>query len=458
MSMTLGKVHWTSKTDRTVYVTAALAKQLRLRNKRTVDVYLGRKSVTAEWKPLRRKGKHLYMPLSLKEAIRAPKSGNLYLAANENGNTLRLGPLIGILTSGGFGLSRPFGTRTGLIREYLRGGGGKAYYFAFTPRDINWEDETVLGYFANPDGGWSRRRVPLPDVVYNRLASRSSDTSLSMESLKYKFLRKNIPVFNWSFFNKWDVYRMLEDEPDAYKHVPESVINPTPAKLKEMLERYKFIYYKPTGGSLGKGIYRITYAPNKGYFARFRRGGANVLLRFRNFSALTKMLGARSGRMRNYVAQQGVRLVEIDDSPIDFRFHLVRNGSNEWVVAGVGAKKAGRGSVTTHIKNGGTLMTPEQALSHVFGSDSEAILRKMKDVTIKLADAIQRNHRHHIGELGFDIGIDNDQNIWMFEANSKPGRSIFKHPALKDEGKETLNLLFQHCIYLAKFRKGGSTE
>lgn len=457
MSLTLSKVHFTKRSDKAVYVTSALARQLRLRGRATVDVRLGNKTVTAQVRQVNRKGKHLYLPAYIRTAIRAPKAGNIYVHTSDGSTTVRLGPLIGILTSGGGGIARPFGTRTGMIREFLRAGNGNAYFFAFTPRDINWEQSTVLGYFSNPDGSWTRRSVPLPDVVYNRLASRAADVSPSMEQLKMRFLRKNIPFFNWSFYNKWDVYRMLEGNKEAYKHVPESTINPTPERLKDMLHRHRFLYLKPTGGSLGKGIYRITYSPGKGYFARFRRGGHNTLLRFQKFSSLVAMLGSKSGRLRNYVAQQGVRLIEINNCPIDFRFHLVRNSSNQWVVAGVGAKMAGKGSVTTHIKNGGTLMTPEQALGRVFGDRASDVLDRMKGVSIKLAEAIQDSSRHHVGELGFDIGIDTSEKIWMFEANSKPGRSIYKHPALKSEGRETLNLVFQHCLYLAKFRKKGDS-
>jgi len=456
MSLTVSKIHFTRKTDRAVYLTPALAKELRLRGGGTVDVRLGGKTVTAQVKALKGKGRHLYLPAAIREAIRAPKTGNIYLATADGGTTVRLGPLIGVLTSGGGTAARPFGSRTGLIRELVRAGSGKAYVFAFTPKDVDWDQNTVLGYFADADGSWTRRSVPMPDVVYNRLASRTADASLGMEQLKQRFLRRNIPIFNWSFYNKWDVYRMLEDEPDAYKHVPESTLNPTPDQMREMLRRHKFIYLKPTGGSLGKGIYRITYAPGKGYFARFRSNGKNTLLRFQNFSSLMTMLGASSGRLRRYVAQQGIRLIDIEDNPIDFRFHLVRNQSNQWVVAGIGAKMAGRGSVTTHIKNGGTLMTPEQALGRVFGDKAGDVLDRMKSVSIKLAEAIQNNSRHHVGELGFDLGIDTNEHIWMFEANSKPGRSIFKHPALKEEGRETLSLVFQHCLYLAKFRKRGN--
>jgi len=457
MSLTLSKVHFTKNSDKTVYLTSALAKQLHLQGRRMLDVRLGRRTITAPVKPLKRKGKHLYLPLTIRQAIRAPKTGNIYLSTTDGGTTVRIGPLIGILTSGGGTASRPFGTRTYLIREFVNAGNLKGYCFAFTPKDISWEDETILGYFPLPDGGWTRKTVPLPDVIYNRLASRSADVSAGIEQLKSRFMRKSIPIFNWSFYNKWDVYRMLEDEKEAYKHIPESTINPTPERIKEMLEKHKFIYLKPTGGSLGKGIYRLTYSPSKGYFARFRRNGTNALLRFSKFSSLMAMLGAKQGRLRRYVAQQGIRLVEIDGSPIDFRFHLVRNDANKWVVAGVGAKKAGKGSVTTHIKNGGTLLTPQQALGQVFKGRADEVLQRMKDVSIKLAEAIQRNSRHHVGELGFDLGIDTDERIWMFEANSKPGRSIYKHPALKEEGRETLSLVFQHCLYLAKFRKKGSS-
>ncbi len=37
---------------------------------------------------------------------------------------------------------------------------------------------------------------------------------------------------------------------------------------------------------------------------------------------------------------------------------------------------------------------------------------------------IERKSKRRVGELGFDIGIDKSGNIWMFEANAKPGRSI----------------------------------
>jgi D-alanine-D-alanine ligase-like ATP-grasp enzyme len=91
-------------------------------------------------------------------------------------------------------------------------------------------------------------------------------------------------------------------------------------------------------------------------------------------------------------------------------------------------------------------------LKQIFGSRADQVLSEAKETAIKLAEAIERKDEHTLGELGFDIGIDQNEQIWMFEANSKPGRSIFKHPALKGEGKAALQYVYDYCLYLSRFR------
>jgi hypothetical protein len=454
MSLTICNVHFTQQPERIVWFSSPLAKLLKLSGRKSVNVKLGKDIVPAAVRTIKRKGHHVYMSAGLWRSVRIPNTGNVYLA-NDEGEEIQLGPLIGVLTDSSSRVtSAPFGERTRFVRELLHLGQKKAYFFAFTPRDINWQQETIHAWFLDSGGNWIRRVVPLPDVVYNRFPSRSAESGTVITTLRERFIKKRIPFFNWSFFNKSDVYKMLDNDPEALRHLPESINNPTPEKIKELLEKHQFLYYKPTAGSMGSGIYRLTYHHLKVYFIRYRRNGGNVLLRFSNFNSLMRMLKARhSGGLSNYVVQQGIRLVEIDSCHIDFRFHMHKDGRNEWVVAGIGAKKAGRGSVTTHIKNGGSLMTPEQALSHFFGDNAVEVLKEAKEVAVKLSEAIERNYTHTLGELGLDIGIDRNGAVWMFEANAKPGRSIFKHPALKEQGKASLEYILEHCLYLSKFRK-----
>ncbi|KIL42382.1 hypothetical protein SD70_00085 [Gordoniibacillus kamchatkensis] len=450
MSLTTCTIHATQRQERAIYVSGELARTLRLNGVRNVKLQLGSKSVTAPLKLVKKAGQHLYLPLILVNAVKLPRTGVCSVSSPEK-SEIRVGPLVGIMTSVFGSGTRPFGTLTSFMRQIVQTGSETTIPFVFSPRDVNWQQGTVFGYFLQPTGTWVRKTVPLPDVIYNRMPSRQAEKGISLSAIKERFVKRGIPLFNWSFFDKWDVYDLLRDD-EAYDFVPESHINPSSEQIKSMLEKHRFIYLKPTGGSLGIGIYRLTYTPKRGYFARYRKNGKNVLIRFDKFDGLMNMLGTGRGGLQNYVAQQGIRLIEIDNCPIDFRFHMTKNGNNRWVVAAIGAKKAGRGSVTTHIRSGGQLMTPEQVLRQVYGPRGDQILEKAKETAIKLAEAIERHHHHRLGELGFDIGIDQSEQVWMFEANAKPGRSIFKHPALKLADRESLQNIFDYCLYASRFR------
>ncbi|WP_334073935.1 YheC/YheD family endospore coat-associated protein [Paenibacillus sp. A14] len=454
MSLTFCNVHFTQQPQRVVYVSGSLMKNLKLSGKKSVHLRFGGERIPAAVKPIKKPGKHLYIASGIRKGIKIPKAGGVFLRSLQEGE-VQIGPLIGVLSDGpASSATNPFGSRTGFIKQLLRQGSKLSYIFAFTPRDIQWDSETINGYFLNEAGHFIRKKVPLPDVVYNRLPSRRAETTTAITQLRERFIRRRIPFFNWSFFNKSDIYRMLEKDSLVGRYVPESIMSPSPEQVKELLDRHSLVYYKPNSGSLGNGIYRLSKIQKSGYYARYRNNGRNALLRFGSFASLMRTLQARHGRsLRGYVAQQGIRLIEIDGCPIDFRFHMHKNGRNQWAVVGIGAKKAGKGSVTTHLKNGGSLLTPDQALARTFGPRSDEVLRNAKSVAITLAEAIESHHQHLIGEIGFDIGIDRDEKIWMFEANAKPGRSIFKHPSLRAEGRASVDHILEHCLYLSKFRR-----
>lgn len=456
MSLIVCNILFSQQTEPIVYISSTLIKQLNLNTSKRLLLRLGNEKIYASIKPLKRSGYHLYLSAGVRKKVRVPSTGKVNIMLL-NGNDIQIGPLIGILTdSFRGGESSPFTSRSSLVKQVIHTGSSRTYTFGFTPSDINWQEKTVIGYFLNAQGSWYRRKVPFPDVVYNRLPNRREENGLAITALRERFIKYEIPFFNWSFLNKADVYQLLDNDPEALQHLPESVTNPSAEKMKEMIQKYRFIYFKPGTGSLGYGIYRITYQSNRGYFMRYRANGQNTLLRFSSFDKLYRTLQLKQGNnLKGYVAQQGIKLIESDRCPIDFRFHMHKDGNNKWQPVGVGAKKAGRGSVTTHMKSGGTLLTPSQALQNTFGQQSESILHKARQVSIKLSEAIERNYPHRLGELGLDIGIDQNGDVWMFEANAKPGRSIFKHPSLRMEGKRSLNHIVDHCLYLSKFHDGG---
>ncbi|MDP5274397.1 YheC/YheD family endospore coat-associated protein [Chengkuizengella axinellae] len=450
MSLTTGTIHFTDKKD--TYISNSLMRELNIDETKPIKLKLGEKRIKTKIKRVRKKGKHLFIPKSIQQALKLPRKGQSYISLNQD-DEIELGPLIGILSLiHQRTLHLPFGKRTYRIKEYLKGGSNKAFYFAFGLSDINWTDETVTAYFIDSRNQWKKKVVPLPDVIYNQLKSRSSHKTKSMQMLLDHFKKHNKSIFNWGFFDKGEMYQLLDGTLEAQNHLPETHISTSSQEIKKMLEKHQFIYLKPTRGSFGRGISRITYHPKNGYFIRFRKINKNHLLRFTNFSSLMKFINQRKTH-KNYVIQQGIRLIEIDKHPIDFRLHLNKNGQNEWVVAGDAAKKAGRGNVTTHVEMGGQVMNSLDTLEQVFtSSQSQEIYENAKRTTIQLAEAIERKLPYLVGELGFDIGIDKQGKIWMIEVNSKPGRSIFKHPSLKTQSSDQLRYIFDYCFYLSNQR------
>ena len=216
--------------------------------------------MSAAVKPIERSGKHIYLSSGVRNSVNVPRQGPVYIHSPEG--ELELGPVVGVLSDGP--RIRPV-----LLEPALRISGscfGKAikmFVYAFAPRDINWQRETVHAYMLGSGGGFIRKTVPLPDVVYNRLPSRKTDFSPFTNQLRDRFGKRNIKFFNWAFFNKSDVYSQLDGDVQAGKYLPETYNNPSPERIKDMMERHHFVYYKPSAGSLGLGIYRLTYLPKR---------------------------------------------------------------------------------------------------------------------------------------------------------------------------------------------------
>ncbi|MFL6561575.1 MAG: YheC/YheD family protein, partial [Bacillus sp. (in: firmicutes)] len=98
-------------------------------------------------------------------------------------------------------------------------------------------------------------------------------------------------------------------------------------------------------------------------------------------------------------------------------------------------------------RSGGDIKTMEE----IFPND-ECILytEKLSNAALLLSGALDRHVEGIIGEIGFDLGIDRNGDIWLFEANSKPGRTIFTHPELKDFDLLTRKLSIAFAVFLTE--------
>ncbi|NLY53832.1 MAG: YheC/YheD family protein [Firmicutes bacterium] len=356
---------------------------------------------------------------------------------------IRFGPLIGIMTTWHV---------TPYFRSVMRAAARKGMMaVVFRPYDLRLGGRQMSAW-ALVGGGMQRIRVPWPDVVYNRIPNRGGELLGSTRACRRLLARASIPVFNSKFFHKWRIHRLLRRDEQARQYLPETQPMVSMKQARQFLHKYPMIYLKPNGGSKGQGIVRIRRG--QGYSVSFRRGHHNFQRTCTSWLEAGN-LARRGMHRRTYVVQEGVPLARYHGRPFDVRVTLYKNGNGEWIPCGPAAKIAGRGSITTHVANGGRVVPLDRVLRHVFGSEAETMRVRIETASIDLARAVERVTGLELGELGLDIGLTTQGRVAMFEANSKPGRAIFAAAWNRDDRRKSLSYLCDYAASLAGFTNSG---
>lgn len=364
--------------------------------------------------------------------------------------TLYIGPLIGIFTTGFTPIQiRPLGKRSYFFSKLLSMQKSVGVLpFLFGEEHIDWEKGLISGYFFI-NNTWERRNIPFPYVIYDRLPNRHTENQSVFKKVK-ETLQSDylIPWYNLGFFNKLDVYERLKKVANVNKYLP--ITQPFNVSIvAEMLTKHRRVYIKPENGSHGLEIYQITYDRIKNdYYCRYFDEQKNYRLqRFKNLETLFQRVLATKNTKKMLV-QQGIQLLRIENKQVDFRIHANKDKNGEWIVSAIAAKVAQPQSVTTHIKDGGEIQT----LAEIF--PDYQIKKKYEDklisAALSLSKALDQQMNGIIGEIGFDLGIDTNDRVWLFEANSKPGRSIFLHPNLTSADRLTRKLTLDYSIFLTE--------
>ncbi|MFD0829194.1 YheC/YheD family endospore coat-associated protein [Neobacillus sp. M.A.Huq-85] len=419
-----------------------------LKGKAINKMAFGSKSIEVHFFPHPDKNDRIVLSKAIQEALSLPDLAvpmHVFL----DKQTLHIGPLIGIFTAGFTSFpSQPMGERTQLFTKLLSVKNSGALPFVFGEQHIDWEQGLIKGYFYYKNT-WQTFDVPFPNVIYDRLPNRKSERNPKLIKVKER-LQKDylIPWYNPGFFNKLDVYERLQQDGLAANFLPETIPFTSFSLIETMLAKYGHVYIKPKNGSLGLGVHQIIYDKHTGeYFCRYQ--DEDFVNRLRKFSSLEKLFPHvfTNQRLDKMLVQQGIHLLRHEKRPVDFRVHTNKDEEGKWQVTAIAAKIAGLGSVTTHKRSGGDIKTLEEIF---LGEESELYTEKLSRAALMLSEALEHNIEGIIGEIGFDLGIDRNGDVWLFEANSKPGRSIFNHPDLEEFDLLTRKLTLAFAIFITE--------
>ncbi|MCR8643696.1 YheC/YheD family protein [Paenibacillus sp. N1-5-1-14] len=330
--------------------------------------------------------------------------------------------------------------------------------FVFSPLDMDWSLEQVKGYSWNIQSqSWQMNLFPFPELIYDRCFYASRRVYQQYQHMRRKLSElPGIRFLSYGLPGKWEMYQTLRQVPEFIPYLPVTAKLSSAQVLLDWLKRKGEAFMKPNGGSQGRGILKVTSTSNENEpFHITGRSSSNESLNqaFPNFTALWRWIRAFIGK-RDYLVQDSLSLHTEDGVAFDIRSLVQKNGFGGWQTTGMAVRCGSKDSITANLHGGGQAIAPAPFLKKRYGYQQSQQI--MKQLTI-LSKEIPEHLEHYYGrlaELGLDFGIDADGHIWIVEANSKPGRSVFTHMHNKEAQKQALECPIHYAHYLLQ-RKGG---
>ncbi|MGA8941196.1 MAG: YheC/YheD family protein [Thermoactinomyces sp.] len=196
-------------------------------------------------------------------------------------------------------------------------------------------------------------------------------------------------------------------------------------QLKHMLLRHSMVFVKPDKGGGGVGTVRVKKLdPQR---MELHTLNSRIVIDSRNlFPTLLRCLNPK----RHYIIQQGIDLGKINGRPFDLRVHLQKPLSS-WQISGVCAKIAAPGKIVTNHCKGGLPVEAQKALVQVSSQKKQVnvLMRQIYNLSKEIAKTLN-NFFPGLRELGIDLGVDKNLDIWIFEVNTRPDFKMFR--VLKD--------------------------
>lgn len=224
----------------------------------------------------------------------------------------------------------------------------------------------------------------------------------------------------WAAASKWRKHQLLANSPFIRPFLPDTA-ELTKETLAEFLKKYPSVYLKPVYGSGGHGIMRIT-SLSQGYELKSIRSVRKFKKTFPLFQQIKHIVGNKA-----YIIQQGIDLLDLDGDPIDFRV-LILKPADRWEVMGIMGKLGKRNKIVTNYCQGAQAITLEEAIerSSLENKDIDKIEKLLSIIGLEVANLVSSRYKY-VREIGLDVAIDKDEQIWIIEANTRPNFRLFKH-------------------------------
>lgn len=382
------------------------------------------------------------LPETLLESAGLKPGDAVHAYAPDEGH-IHLGPYVGVLL-GQDGMAVLHGDRADRYREIARMGreaGVVPSFFQWT--DVDLAAGTV-GAWTDQAGTWERVSLPIPDVIYNRATHPDPAEREAVKALfiKMRALYGTCFVNRTNAFSKMAVYEALRFFEPFAPLTPETQLLRSEETLADMLKRHAQVFLKANHGTHGTDVVRVR--PHEdAWQVTGQCGGKAVDESFAALSDVPEFLQLLRGDLE-WVVQQGIALTEVEGRRFDLRILLQKDGEANWVVPLVLIRLAQPGKVTANMSQGADPFLPPGFRAR-FGEAVPADLEEKAVAAARKVAIALESSCGLLGEIGIDLGLDQDGRPWVFEANAKP-----LHPQFPGMEHPLYDNPFRYACHIAK--------
>ncbi|MER2090712.1 MAG: YheC/YheD family protein, partial [Sporosarcina sp.] len=286
-------------------------------------------------------------------------------------------------------------------------------FFYFTPAKVDIVNQTIIGkYYEN--GVWIDKKYPFPDVIYNASYPLTEKGERAVD-----YLSKRIPFTCHSVGDKWGVYKRIKRGKDFRQYLIPTLVLTDVEKLLEIIDLYSKVVMKPLSGHQGSGILFIEKEDNE----TFKVNNAGQISIYKKQELLD--LALLKIQEQEYLVQKFISCQIKSGHVYDFRLHVQKNGEGKWVITSIYPRIGALGSNTSNLGSGGYTAFLDDFLRKEFKDDWFNVKRTLEHFSLSFSNHFDTLYDGvSFDELGIDIGIDENQRIWLFEVNWRPGPPI----------------------------------
>jgi hypothetical protein len=318
----------------------------------------------------------------------------------------------------------------------------KATLYFFIKENVDIVKKCINGYIYNKESGnWTQKVFPYPDVLYNR--------NVEMDKKKYESIRDSFRNEKVIFLNpvaridKWDQYNIYKEKHTLKKYLPDTVIF-SEENLRTMLNKYNEVYVKGTRSGQGRQVIQVIQTPNSKFQCRYFK---SELITY-NTDSMDEVL-ERLERILNGEEAIIQKKIESLNQKVDLRIEIQRNKHNNIEIVGTAVRVGDKKVPILNTRSQPMIYNLDTFFSEQLNYSKTKLQALQQELTTLVKEvflALEERYGTFV-EMGIDIMLGQNNDLYLIESNATPGRKSIYHGS----GPESVSKAFCNVLGYIKW-------